>query len=78
MTAEQLNQANLIQNRINQLKEQQQIWEQGKVLSINVIVPNGTQTAINLKNVEMGKLKDMVLKNITDKIVGAYIELEKL
>jgi len=78
MTAEQLNQANLIQNRINQLKEQQQIWEQGKVLSINVIVPNGTQTSINLKNVEMGKLKDMVLKNITDKIVGAYIELEKL
>ena len=55
MTAEQLNQANLIQNRINQLKEQQQIWEQGKVLSINVIVPNGTQTSINLKNVEMGK-----------------------
>ncbi len=78
MTVEELNQANLIQNRINQLKEQQQIWEQGKVLSINVIVPNGTQTSINLKNVEMGKLKDMVLKNITDKIVGAYIELEKL
>ncbi len=78
MTADQLNLATLIQNRIVQLKEQKQIWEQGKILSINLLTQDGKQNSINLKNVEQGTLKTQVIKNIDDKIASAYKEIEAI